>query len=66
MKFLLTYLRNLALITLVIGGALLFAKNLFPTTLPVFSLLSRTYHGLNLWPIIIIFWMIVALPRGKR
>ncbi len=63
MNFLLRYLRNLALLALVIGGAVLFVKWISPATLPIFSTVLKVYKGLNLWPIVIIFVLVVALPR---
>jgi hypothetical protein len=66
MRFILTYLRNLALLVMVIAGAVFFVKFLSPHTLPIFSAVIKAYKGLNLWPIVIIFLMIVALPRRSR
>jgi hypothetical protein len=66
MRFILRYLRNLALLTLVIAGAVYFVKLISPSTLPIFSTVIKAYRGLDLWPIVIIFVMLVALPRRER
>jgi len=65
MRFILRYLRNLALLALVIAGAVFFVKLISPATLPIFSTILKAYKGLNLWPIVIIFVLLVALPRRE-
>jgi hypothetical protein len=54
------------LLTLVIAGAVYFVKLISPSTLPIFSTVIKAYRGLDLWPIVIIFVMLVALPRRER
>jgi hypothetical protein len=66
MDFLKAYLRNLLLMALVIGGMLIFMRIFYPDALGLLPLIGQVYSGLNLWPIIILALLALALPRRRR
>ena len=66
MTFLRGYLRNLLLIALVLVGMLIFMRVFYPDTLAVLPLMGEIYSALNLWPLLILVLLVLALPRRRR
>jgi hypothetical protein len=74
MKYLRDWLRNIVttlLIIIIVGiGMLIFMKIFYPDTIPLyigmgqFSVLLA--NGLKLWPILILWFIVSALPRRRR
>ncbi len=66
MSFWRTYIRNLVVMALIFGAVAIFAAIFYPDTLSVFAGVGQIYSGFNLWPIIILGLLVVALPRRRR
>ena len=66
MGFLRSYLRNLLIIALVFIFMLVFMKIFYPDTLAFFPLIGQIYSGFNLWPLIILMLLVLALPRRRH
>lgn len=65
MRFWRTFVRNLMLMALVLGGMTLFVAIFYPETLSVFKMMGQVYSGLNLWPMIILLLVLAAVPRRR-
>ena len=66
MNFIRVYLRNLLLMALVVGGMLVFTKVFYPDALSLLPLVGQVYSAANLWPILILVLLVLALPRRRR
>jgi len=66
MGFLRSYLRNLLIIALVFIFMLVFTKIFYPDTLAIFPLIGQIFSGFNLWPLIILMLLVLALPRRRH
>lgn len=60
------YLRNLAILALVVIGVAIFAAIFYPDTLSIFFNMGQMYSALKLWPIIIVAIFLFALPHKRR
>jgi hypothetical protein len=66
MSYLRAYLRNLLILALVMVGLFIFVMIFYPATLSFFSAMGQAYSALKLWPLIILFLLVAALPRRRR
>ncbi len=66
MSYIKAYLRNLLLMALVFGGMLVFMRIFYPDALSALPMMGQIYGALNLWPIIILILLVMALPRRRR
>jgi hypothetical protein len=66
MNYLIAYLRNLLVITLVIGVMFIFVRIFYPGVLTIYSEMGNAYTILKLWPILILGLLVMALPQRRR
>lgn len=60
------FIKNLLLMGLIFVIAFIFMAIFYPETLPIFSGMGQVYSGLRLWPFIIIFILLAAIPRRRN
>jgi hypothetical protein len=60
------YLRNLLLIALMLGVIALFVVIFYPETLEYFAALGFFISLIRWWPLIILFFLLTAIPWRRR
>jgi hypothetical protein len=66
MSYFKRYLQNLLLMALVFGGMLVFMRIFYPDALGVLPMIGQIYGAFNLWPIIVLMLLVMALPRRRQ
>ena len=66
MKFLSTYLRNLVMLGIVVGGTIYLSMRFYPGILQPFKAIAQTYGAIYMWLIVVLLVMVFAIPWKRK